>query len=210
MDDRRAADERDLSPLLLHREDLARDLGDDRLARPFRRDGPVHELKRADLPRPLGVDHTHPGLAHDDGIAGLYLRYRFAKGPLLRLIDHDVAVHLDMLDRQPFIPVLHERRMIGGRVEPLREDPVTLCRYKGDIADLGGACAKPVQLGEDGVELPPGGCRHTQPRVTCIRLLLPDVEYEDLKLPTHIHDPVKHEGHDARIDDMPLEFDLPA
>ena len=170
----------------------------------------MHELECADLPRPLRVDHPDPGLADDDEIAGLDLRDRGAERSLLLLVDHDVTVHLDMFDRQPFAPVFDEGRVGGRRIEPFRDDPVALCRYKGDVADLGSACAEAVQFGEDGVELPLGVRRHTQPCITRVRLLLPDVEREDLEFPSHIHDPVKNKGHNAGIDDMALQFDFPA
>jgi len=121
-----------------------------------------------------------------------------------------MAIHLDPLDGQPFTLIFHESRVVGGRVEPLREDPVTLCRYKDDVADLGRACAEPVQFREDGIELLNGGRRHAQACITCIRLELPDLKREDLKLPSHIHDLIEHQGHNTRIDDMPLQFDFPA
>jgi len=108
-----------------------------------------------------------------------------------------MTIHLNPLDGQPLALVLHEGRVVGGRVKPLREDPVTLCRDEGDVIDLGHPRAESMELREDGIESLDGGRRYAQTCVTRIRLEFPNIEREDLKLPSHIHDLVEHQGHDT-------------
>ena len=113
------------------------------------------------------------------------------------------------VDGEPGIPVLHLGRIVCGRIEPSRRDPVGLGRFQGSVLDHGLPRAEAVEVGENRLERCGVVATDGEASVGGVGLVLAHRELEDLERPAAVHDPVEDLGHDPRVDDMSLELDLP-
>ena len=181
MDDGGAADECDATALPLQYGHLTGDPADQSLARPLGRDRAVHELEGRGLARPFGrVDPDALLADHDEGSA-CQLREREALRRPVIGVDRDQAVHLDPIDGEPGVAVLDLGRVVRGRVEPPRCDPVGLGRLQARVLDHGLPRPEAVEVGED--QLEPGRilAGDGQARIGRVGLVLAHVELEDFE-----------------------------
>ena len=206
VDDRRAADEQHPFPRPQHREQLARDLAEQGVARLLARDGARHELEDGLAPSALRDRELHAAMADHDRVAGFDVGGR--DGQRAAVVDDDRAVHLGIGDRQPGAVDPHLGRVIGGRVELVGEDAVGRRRLDQRVAFLEHFGALLAQLVDEIVEIRFIGGFDREARVRRIGLGPPRVELFDHVLRAFV---VGQDAQDAvedpGVEDMPAQLD---
>ena len=78
--------------------------------------------------RPLFGKDAHAGVAHHDRLADADLVHRHAARRAARAVDHDAAVHLLVVDRDPLARQPDLGPLVGGAVESFGKGPVDVGR----------------------------------------------------------------------------------
>src|SRR5579863_5733115 len=185
---------------------LARDFMDGKHFDLFRRGGALHEGERLAVPGALEWNDTNTIVTGDYLITNLDFVHWFAGGAVMKAINHNGDIHLDLLNIDPLTLQAHLCGEIGGRVELRGQHAALLDLRRLRIVALNQNSSELHKFGEDQFKHFVIGSLDLHARVAWIGFMCANAHFLDGEVAAAIHDDIPGARQYPGVDNVTYQF----